>query len=48
MLLAEQNVSMSLAISDHAYVLAQGKVCLEGPARDLLNNEDVRRGYLGC
>ena len=48
MLLAEQNVSMALAISDHAYVLAQGKVCLEGPARDLLNNEDVRRGYLGC
>ena len=48
MLLAEQNVSMSLAISDHAYVLAQGKVCMEGPARDLLNNEDVRRGYLGC
>ena len=48
MLIAEQNVSMSLAISDHAYVLAQGKVCLEGPARDLLSNEDVRRGYLGC
>ena len=48
MLLAEQNVSMALAISDHAYVLAQGKVCLEGPSRDLLNNEDVRRGYLGC
>ena len=47
MLLAEQNVSMSLAISDRAYVLSQGKVCLEGPARDLLNNEDVRRGYLG-
>ena len=48
MLLAEQNASMALAVSDHACVLAQGKVCLEGPARDLLDNEDVRRGYLGC
>ncbi len=46
-LLAEQNVSMALAVSDHAYVLAQGRVCLEGPARDLLGNEDVRRTYLG-
>jgi len=46
-LLAEQNVSMALAVSDHAYVLAQGRVCLEGPACDLLGNEDVRRTYLG-
>ncbi|MEI6277966.1 MAG: ABC transporter ATP-binding protein [Verrucomicrobiae bacterium] len=47
MLLAEQNASMALAVSDHACVLAQGKVILEGPARALLNNEEVRRGYLG-
>lgn len=47
-LLAEQNVSMALAVSDHAYVLEQGRVCLEGAARDLLDNGDVRRSYLGC
>ena len=35
MLLVEQNVTMALAVSDYAYVLAEGRVHLEGPARDL-------------
>jgi branched-chain amino acid transport system ATP-binding protein len=47
MLLVEQNVSMALAVSDYAYVLAEGRVHLEGPARDLLKNDEVRQAYLG-
>jgi branched-chain amino acid transport system ATP-binding protein len=47
MLLVEQNVSMALAVSDYAYVLAEGRVHLEGPARDLLQNDEVRKTYLG-
>ena len=46
-LLVEQNVQMALAISDYGYVLAQGKVGLEGPARELIKNEHVREAYLG-
>ncbi len=47
MLLVEQNVSMALAVSDYAYVLAEGRVHLEGTARDLLKNDEIRRTYLG-
>ena len=47
MLLVEQNVTMALAVSDYAYVLAQGKVWLQGEARQLLQNEDVQSTYLG-
>ncbi len=47
MLLVEQNVAMALAVSDYAYVLSQGKVWLEGEARQLLKNDDIRRTYLG-
>lgn len=46
-LLVEQNVHMALAISDYGYVLAEGKVELEGPARELIKNEHVREAYLG-
>jgi branched-chain amino acid transport system ATP-binding protein len=46
-LLVEQNVQMALAISDYGYVLAEGKVELEGPARQLIKNEHVREAYLG-
>ena len=46
-LLVEQNVHMALAISDYGYVLAEGKVELEGLARDLIKNEHVREAYLG-
>jgi branched-chain amino acid transport system ATP-binding protein len=47
MLLVEQNVTMALAVSDYAYVLAEGTVHLEGPARELSKNDEVRRTYLG-
>lgn len=46
-LLVEQNVQMALAISDYGYVLAEGRVELEGPARELIKNEHVRAAYLG-
>jgi branched-chain amino acid transport system ATP-binding protein len=47
MLLVEQNVQMALAVSDYAYVLAEGQVELEGPSREVAKNEQVREAYLG-
>ena len=47
LLLVEQNVQMALAVSDYGYVLAQGKIDLEGPSRELARNEHVRAAYLG-
>ncbi len=46
-LLVEQNVQMSLTVSDYGYVLAQGRTAIEGSARDLINNDHVRSAYLG-
>jgi branched-chain amino acid transport system ATP-binding protein len=47
MLLVEQNVHMALAVSDYTYVLADGRVILEGPSQEVAKNEHVRRAYLG-
>jgi branched-chain amino acid transport system ATP-binding protein len=47
MLLVEQNVQMALAVSEVGYVLAEGKIEMEGPSRDLARNEQVREAYLG-
>lgn len=47
MLLVEQNVQMALAVSDYAYVLADGRVELEGPSRQVARNAHVRQAYLG-
>ena len=46
-LLVEQNVHLALALADHAYVLAEGKVHLEGPAREIADNDEIRKAYLG-
>ena len=46
-LLVEQNIQMALAVSDVGYVLAQGKIELEGPSRQLMENTHVREAYLG-
>ena len=46
-LLVEQNAQMALSIADRAYVLETGHVVLQGSAREMLDNEDVRRAYLG-
>ena len=47
LLLVEQNVRLSLRSVDHAYVLRQGEIVLDGPADDLARNDEVRRAYLG-
>ena len=46
-LLVEQNVQMALAVSDYAYVLARGKIDLQGPSQQLAQDENVRAAYLG-
>lgn len=46
-LLVEQNALMALSISHRAYVLETGKVVLAGNARELANNPQVRKAYLG-
>ncbi len=46
-LLVEQNVHLALALSDYAYVLAEGRIEIEGPSREVAKNEEVRRAYLG-
>jgi branched-chain amino acid transport system ATP-binding protein len=44
---AEQQVPLALGLADRAYVLENGRVQLEGPSRDLAENPDVQRAYLG-
>ncbi|BEP27774.1 ABC transporter ATP-binding protein [Helicovermis profundi] len=46
-LLIEQNAKASLEISDYAYVLETGKIFMEGKGMDLLNDEEVKKAYLG-
>lgn len=46
-LLSEQNAKASLAIAHRGYVLAEGRVVLEGDADQLLHNPDVQAAYLG-
>ena len=46
-LLVEQNAQMALSIADRAYVLETGRIVMEGPARELLTNDNVRKAYLG-
>jgi branched-chain amino acid transport system ATP-binding protein len=46
-LIVEQNVKQTLAIADRAYVLENGKIVLDGTGESLLNNEHVRKAYLG-
>lgn len=46
-LLAEQNVGVALDLCDYGYVLENGVITLEGTAEDLMNNEHMKRTYLG-
>jgi branched-chain amino acid transport system ATP-binding protein len=43
----EQNANMALSIADRGYVLSTGRVVLQGKASDLLEDEDLRKAYLG-
>jgi branched-chain amino acid transport system ATP-binding protein len=46
-LLVEQNARAALTIADRGYIMEGGRIVLQGPARDLLEDERVRRAYLG-
>jgi len=46
-LLVEQNANKSLAISDRAYVLENGKIALSGTGAELLASEEIKKAYLG-
>lgn len=46
-LLVEQNAKMALGIADRGYVLKNGRIVMEDTGRNLLNNDDVRKAYLG-
>ena len=46
-LLVEQNASMALSIATHGYILETGKVVMDKPSQELLEDEDVREFYLG-
>ena len=47
-LLVEQNANMALSIADRAYVLETGRITMEGDAKELMDNEQVRKAYLGA
>jgi branched-chain amino acid transport system ATP-binding protein len=46
-LLVEQNAAMALSIADHGYVMENGKIVMDKPATELLEDSDVREFYLG-
>jgi branched-chain amino acid transport system ATP-binding protein len=45
--LVEQDVYLSLKVADYAYVLENGVVASQGPAKELLQSDQVRASYLG-
>lgn len=46
-LLVEQNANLALASANYGYVLETGKIILEGSAKELAQNEEVKKAYLG-
>jgi branched-chain amino acid transport system ATP-binding protein len=46
-LLVEQNAMMALSIAEHGYVMENGKIVMDKPAKELLEDSDVREFYLG-
>ncbi len=46
-LLVEQNAQMALSIADRAYVLETGKIVSTGTGAELLNDDSVKKAYLG-
>jgi branched-chain amino acid transport system ATP-binding protein len=46
-LLVEQNAVLALELADHAYLLETGRMVISGSAKDLRNDDSVRRSYLG-
>ena len=46
-LLVEQNAKKALSIADRAYVLETGNIVLDGDAKELMNNDSIKKAYLG-
>lgn len=46
-LLVEQNAKKALSIADRAYVLETGNIVLDGEAKELMNNDSIKKAYLG-
>ncbi|MEG1956699.1 MAG: ATP-binding cassette domain-containing protein, partial [Lachnospiraceae bacterium] len=46
-LLVEQNAKKALSIADRAYVLETGNIVLEGNAKELMNDDSIKKAYLG-
>ncbi len=46
-ILVEQNARLALALAQHAYVIETGDIVLSGPAKELRNNDNVKKAYLG-
>lgn len=46
-LLVEQNAYLALSVSNRAYVLTNGEISLQGQAKELLANEEIKKAYLG-
>lgn len=46
-LLVEQNLHKALAIADYGYVIQTGRIVMQGAGQELLNNEDIKKAYLG-
>ncbi len=46
-LLVEQNAKKALSIANRAYVLETGNIALTGDAKELMNNDSVKKAYLG-
>ena len=46
-LLAEQNTNMALRYADYGYILENGRIVMDGQAKGLRENEDVKEFYLG-
>ena len=46
-LLGEQNAKKALSIADRAYVLETGKIVLDGDAKELMNDDSIKKAYLG-
>jgi branched-chain amino acid transport system ATP-binding protein len=47
LLIVEQNASVALQVADYAYVMENGRIVLDGPAEQLMQNADIREFYLG-
>jgi len=46
-LLAEQNATMALQVAQHGYVMENGRIVLDGDAKTISQNEDIKEFYLG-